>query len=219
MNSALLKNVTIGFFSIYTILLLFGFENLTWYLKPLLIPALLLIVFTCNSFPSKKKLIFALIFSWVGDVLLMFAPKHDLFFISGLISFLTAHLVYIQLLWSTGKKVNQSKTYLFIIPFILLYLVTFLSTLWSNLAEMKIPVAFYAVVISCMLLAAFRYYMNFKTLPSLHILVGAFFFVASDSILAWDKFYETLPLGSFLIMSTYLAAQYLLVAGISGKEV
>lgn len=219
MNSTLLKNVTIGFFTVYSILLLFGFENLAWNLKPLLIPALLLIIFTCTTFPSKNKLIFALLFSWIGDVLLMFAPNHDLFFISGLVSFLTAHLIYIQLLWSSGNTANSSKTYLFLLPFVLIYLYLFLSTLWSELGEMKLPVTFYAIVISCMLIAAFRYYMNHKNLSSLFIVFGAFFFVASDSILAWDKFYETLPLGSFLIMSTYLAAQYLLVAGFTGKEV
>jgi uncharacterized membrane protein YhhN len=218
MNTTLLKKITCGFFLVYAVLILLGFENLAWYLKPLLIPALMLITFSVKTFPSKNKLFFALLFSWIGDVLLMFAPEHDLFFISGLVSFLTAHLVYIQLLWSTGKIATSSKAYLFLLPFILLYLFAFLSTLWSDLGEMKIPVAFYAAVISCMLVAAFRYYMNHKNLTSLHLLFGAFFFVASDSILAWDKFYQTLPLGSFLIMSTYLAAQYMLVAGFTGKE-
>jgi hypothetical protein len=38
-------------------------------------------------------------------------------------------------------------------------------------------------------------------------------FVASDSILAFDKFYAPLQYSSFLIMVTYLIAQYL-IAGI-----
>jgi hypothetical protein len=42
-----------------------------------------------------------------------------------------------------------------------------------------------------------------------YIITGAYFFVSSDSILAFNKFYN-LVLSSFLIMLTYLVAQYLL---------
>lgn len=218
MKEEVVRKISLGLFAVYSLALLLGFEELAWFAKPLLIPSLLLLVVGSHGMKANKVLLLALFFSWVGDVLLMFAPNHDLFFITGLISFLSAHLVYIQLLWKQGKTAENSRMYLFLIPVLLLYLYAFLSTLWSGLEDMKIPVAIYACVISVMLLVAFRYYLNQKNLASLQVLSGALFFVASDSILAWDKFYQSLPLGSFLIMSTYLAAQFLLVQGLTSAR-
>ena len=37
---------------------------------------------------------------------------------------------------------------------------------------------------------------------------GALLFVASDSLLAWDRFTGGLPLASVLVLSTYYGAQY-----------
>ena len=37
---------------------------------------------------------------------------------------------------------------------------------------------------------------------------GALLFVASDSLLAWDRFAGGLPLASLLVLSTYHGAQY-----------
>jgi uncharacterized membrane protein YhhN len=43
--------------------------------------------------------------------------------------------------------------------------------------------------------------------------VGALFFVVSDSILAINKFYEPLQYASVLIMLTYILGQYFIVKG------
>jgi uncharacterized membrane protein YhhN len=42
----------------------------------------------------------------------------------------------------------------------------------------------------------------------------AVLFVSSDSLVAFNKFYNPLVLSSFIIMITYLIAQYLIVSGI-----
>jgi uncharacterized membrane protein YhhN len=65
-----------------------------------------------------------------------------------------------------------------------------------------------------MLLFAFKGFLIWKTPANWYILVGAIIFVSSDSILAFNKFYEPVVLSSFLIMITYLVAQYLIVSGI-----
>jgi len=66
--------------------------------KPLIIPVVI------GYFDSQvnditkgfnKWIVFALIFSWIGDVLLMFQDKKDIFFLLGLSSFLLAHIFYI----------------------------------------------------------------------------------------------------------------------------
>ena len=60
--------------------------------------------------------------------------------------------------------------------------------------------------------AAFRYK---KVSPASFnfILIGAIFFMLSDTLLAFNKFTNPLPLAGFLIMSTYIVAQYLIAEG------
>lgn len=66
--------------------------------KPLLL--LLLIAFFHQSLREnnsglKKWIFLALIFSWIGDVLLLFQDREELFFLLGLSAFLLAHIFYI----------------------------------------------------------------------------------------------------------------------------
>jgi uncharacterized membrane protein YhhN len=65
-----------------------------------------------------------------------------------------------------------------------------------------------------MLLFAFKGFLLWETPANWYILLGAIVFVSSDSILAFNKFYQPVMRSSFLIMVTYLAAQYLIVSGI-----
>ena len=97
---------------------------------------------------------------------------------------------------------------------VLVYLTTMLTLLLPSLGELKIPVVVYALTISTMLLFAFKGSLHWQNPANIFILVGAIFFVASDSILAINKFYTTLPLSSFWIMTTYLVAQFCITSGI-----
>jgi uncharacterized membrane protein YhhN len=65
-----------------------------------------------------------------------------------------------------------------------------------------------------MLYFAFKGSLIWEKSAANAILSGAIFFVSSDSILAFNKFYAPVPLASFLIMITYLVAQYLITVGI-----
>ena len=198
---------------LYLLLLLSGKEDMAWWLKPLLIPFLISIVAISDKFSTQKTLLFALFFSWIGDVLLLFSDKHPLFFISGLVAFLIAHLVYI-FLFQNQNKINRTKIYLRFSPIVIIYLLGILSVLWSSLNEMKIPVTIYAFVISTMLLMSIKSYFEWKKPANLLVLIGAVLFVISDSILAINKFYAPVPMSSFLIMSTYLAAQFFIVKSV-----
>ena len=198
---------------LYLLLLLSGKEDMAWWLKPLLIPFLISIVAISDKFSTQKTLLFALFFSWIGDVLLLFSDKHPLFFISGLVAFLIAHLVYI-FLFQNQNKINRTKIYLRFSPIVIIYLLGILSVLWSSLNEMKIPVTIYAFVISTMLLMSIKSYFEWKKPANILVLFGAVLFVISDSILAINKFYAPVPMSSFLIMSTYLAAQFFIVKSV-----
>lgn len=197
---------------LYLGLVLIEFETITWWLKPFIIPLLSISVFLSGKMEFKPLLISALFFSWVGDVVLLFANQDVIYFIVGLVSFLIAHLFYI-VLFSKLQKVTTIK-YKRFIPLVLLYLFGFLSFLWEKLGGMKIPVIIYALVISTMLLVAIKGYFTWNSKSGKLLLIGAIFFVLSDSILAINKFYVPIYLSSFWIMSTYITAQFLIVKGV-----
>jgi len=51
--------------------------------------------------------------------------------------------------------------------------------------------------------------MSFKL-----VFVGSLLFLLSDSMIAFNKFNSDIPLAGFLIMITYVAAQYLIMRGL-----
>lgn len=216
MRSTLSFKAYIAISFVYLLLIILGREDISWFLKPFLIPFLFLAVYSCGDFPSKKFLLTALIFSWIGDVVLLFADKGEIYFIIGLISFLMSHIAYI-ILFSKQLRINSNRNKAVFwagTTAIIVYLMVMLAVLLPRLGPLKIPVIVYAMVLSTMLLFAFKGYLKWNSPANIYILLGAVIFVSSDSILAFNKFYETLKFSSLLIMSTYITAQYLIVVGI-----
>ena len=200
---------------IYLLALLFGYEYLDLYLKPTLIPLLAFAVYAYKRFPSRNSLLTALAFSWVGDIVLLFADIAEIYFIVALASFLISHLIYCTL-FNKQKTVEIRNNIVFRIGclIILLYVVGMISFLLPTLGTLKVPVIIYAFVISTMLLFAFNGFLSWSKPGNKYVFYGALIFVVSDSILAIDKFYTPIQKGSFFIMVTYLVAQYLIVDGI-----
>lgn len=201
---------------IYIVILFLGEEQIAWFIKPFLIPFLFFWVFFHSNFQSKKILLTALAFSWIGDVILLFSNRDEAYFISGLIAFLISHVVYI-ITFSKQLKIRKRKNkavFWIGVTAIIVYLLTILAILLPSLGDLKVPVFVYALVISTMLLFALKGFLIWEEPANWYILLGAIIFVSSDSILAFDKFYAQIMHGSFLIMVTYLLAQYLIVKGV-----
>jgi uncharacterized membrane protein YhhN len=216
MKSPLLLKTYVGFSFFYLLILFFNLDNIAWYLKGLLIPVLWLAVYFSEDFASKKILLGALLFSWIGDVILLFAGIAEIYFILGLVAFLISHVIYIILFNKQNKPdVPRNKGFFYIgLVAVLIYLALMLAILLPKLGDLQLPVIVYAITISTMLLYAFSGYLIWEKPANTYILVGALIFVLSDSILAMDKFYEPIYKSSFFIMSTYLMAQYLIVIGV-----
>lgn len=216
MKTAFLLKFYIAFSSIYLILLLLNWEATAFPLKAFLMPALIAAVYFHPNFTTKKFLLGALIFSWIGDVVLMFQSLNPLFFIIGLIAFLIAHIIYIILFNKEKRQVlNKNSNFLRIGSLsIMVYLIVMLSLLLPHLGAMRLPVIVYALTISTMLWTAIIGYTEWESPSNAWILRGAILFVLSDSILAFNKFYQPVWLASFFIMITYLAAQYAIVVGV-----
>ena len=193
-----------------------SYDTFSLCLKPFLIPLLFMYVYLNDDFSTKKVVLFALTFSWIGDVLLIFTNNNQWFFISGLLSFLTAHIFYIILFSKLGTSKPYKKNPLFWIGIILtiFYLKSILEMLLPTLGPLKIPVSFYAFTISVMLGFAWRGFISWNNNARFYILFGAIAFIASDSFLAINKFQEPINNAAILIMSTYLAAQFGIVYGV-----
>jgi len=194
---------------------LFNWNFLSLFSKPLLMPLLIgyfVSASGANRSPLKKFVVLALVFSWVGDTVLMFQNINGMYFIIGLVAFLLAHVMYIvgfTKLKNSTTKVER----LAIIVFFLAYSATLVIFLWPGLGNMKAPVMLYALVLTIMgVLGVIKSTTNHP-----YITFGVLFFVASDSILALNKFLIDVPFNGMLIMGTYIAAQWLIVAGVSKR--
>lgn len=216
MKNTLFLKIYIGFSIVYLLILLSGYESFDLFFKPILIPLLGLGVYLHKKFPTKNILLTALLFSWIGDVILLFADIAEIYFILGLVAFLISHLIYSVLFNKQTKTRHKKNKALFLLGSIVIgcYLIGMLSVLFPTLGELKIPVIVYATVISLMLLFAFNGFLVWKKPGNQYVFIGAIVFVASDSILAVNKFHTPIEKSSFFIMLTYLVAQYLIVTGI-----
>src|SRR5688572_6769143 len=192
-----------------------GNETLRFITKLLLVP-LLVGYFYSNtaSFTSalKKWIILALVFSWFGDVLLMFESANTIFFIFGLIAFLIAHIFYILLYENIIGLENIKKNYWLFIP-VLVYYVLLIYILSPHLENMTWPVRIYGVVISYMLVQALQVGRINNRTPAMIMILGAVLFIVSDSILAMNKFYQSFEQAGIAIMLSYGIAQLLITLG------
>lgn len=171
--------------------------------KPLLVPILMLIAFQEKI--HDKLFYLALFFSFLGDVFLMFSGIN--YFILGLGSFLLAHVFYIILFIPEIRF-----SFLPIVGFILVT-ASYLVFLYPHIGiDFRIPVVLYCTVITLMgIMAALRRTSSSKSYR--YILIGAILFIISDSLIAYNKFYTDIPHDALYIMTTYGAAQYLILEG------
>lgn len=212
MKKHILK-VFFGVFVLHLFSILASMPLLADVTKPLLL-SILIFFYLKQTLQHSKTLLGALIFSLLGDILLIFQGKNGWFFITGLIAFLTAHIFYIIFF---AKKITQNngiKVKWMWVLLVALYSITFLTLLMPSLGNMKIPVVLYTVVISLMLLTVLHA-CNSSSISGKWCIAGAILFVISDSILAINKFYSPFPYAGFLIMLTYGMAQFSLVYGIT----
>lgn len=213
------QKIAVYFFCIVTITNLVSIATnlqlLHYAAKPLLMPVLMVLLWlTVSKVPNKLLLLSGLFFSWLGDVLLLFENRHALFFILGLISFLTTHIFYIiYFLKIRPKQTSLFKKYPFVPALVVMYGITLTWQLFPHLGNLKIPVAVYAAVICCMLLCSMHIYNRVNYKAAICYITGALAFVVSDSLLAINKFYTAFPYSGLLIMLTYCAAQYFIVRG------
>ena len=171
---------------------------------------------------QKKTLILpvllAFFFSWTGDLFLMFSGRDELFFYAGVGGFFCAQLTYIFVF--TKYREAEGQGYLQQNPlvglFFIAYLAGILVLLFPGLEGIMKPVILvYALSLIGMSMMALNRKLRVSHASFLPVFAGSLFFVASDSMIAIDKFHTQIPMAGFWIMLTYISAQYLIMRGLA----
>ncbi len=181
-------------------------QTVIYIAKPLLMLSLFWYYFA-NTKTLNKLFVSGLFFSFLGDILLL--GKGELYFILGLLLFLTAHVFYILMVVKYLKKIRMSQALTASIPYLLI-IIFLLNILYSGLGAMKIPVIVYAITISVFGMSSLILFLQNRTKTSLLLVAGVLIFITSDSVIALNMFYKTQSFYPLLIMVTYVLAQYLI---------
>lgn len=184
--------------------ILLSLPDIVEWTKPLLMPALA--IGLIRAAPERRSPVvmlgtLALALSWLGDVTLRW-------FVVGLACFLLAHIAYL-VLFVSRLAAHRMRWWALVYA---VWLVVLLTMLGPETGPLLIPVVAYGTVLCAMAAVASR--------CNRWVAWGGALFVASDSILAINKFLPDagIPAVDFLIMATYLAAQTLIVCGLLRHE-
>ncbi len=197
-----------------------GLHTLEFICKPLL----MLILSSWFFFNSRRVgdrftlLVQAgLFFSLLGDVALMFTYLDDFNFLIGLGCFFLAQLCYAFAFAQNIADIGGAGGALIsvLIAFCIgTYAFFFAWDLMPHLEEgLGVPVTAYVVAIALMaILAGFRFKRTYPRSFWL-VFIGSLLFVASDSMLAWDRFRFPMHQAAVWITITYALAQFMIAAG------
>lgn len=148
-----------------------------------------------------------LVLSLAGDVFLML-PRDR--FVPGLASFLLAHLAYV-VAFSSGIPPGTNPV-LLLPP--LAAGVLLIRVLWRGLGRLRLPVLLYATVIVLMVWQAWARGWELRSPGAALAASGAALFLASDSLLALNRFRAPFAWAQAAIMATYVAAQALIALSV-----
>ena len=181
-------------------------------------PFLLLSLLGWYCFSAEKivwTVVLALIFSWLGDVLLM--PKGVKWFTAGGISFMVSHFFFVL---SYAKYVDFSKIAVPLIILLALFFIITVSIIFHYLRPhlpkaLFYPMYLYLLINGTMNCFAFFRYLSNNTLGGLITVIGAILFFISDASLFFVRFHKNSPLKThFLVMLTYSVGEFLIVLGL-----
>jgi len=178
--------------------------------KPLTTSLIIIIALTTVPPVStfyKYVIVAGLLFSLAGDIFLMLPADR---FMAGLISFFVAHVAYIVAFASSAGGYTSLWG---LLPFLIYGLIIF-GLLAPHPDNLKIPVAAYVMVILLMGWQALGQWIQIDRWGTLLALFGALLFIASDSVLAIDRFKQPFKSARLIVLSTYFSAQWLIALSI-----
>ena len=182
--------------------------------KPFILLALLGFYVLAARVPSTF-IILALIFSWLGDVLLM--PKGVKWFTAGGIAFMISHVFFIL---GYLKDVNFAAIPVWLVILLAVFFVTVVTYIFSKLKPHLPKALFYPMFLYLLINGAMNCFAIFRwvSVPSAATLttaIGAALFFISDSSLFFVRFNKESRMKThFLVMLTYSIGELLIVLGL-----
>lgn len=182
--------------------------------KPFIL--LLLLAWYCLSAdPVTLTVVLALIFSWIGDVLLI--PSGVKWFTAGGISFMISHFFFILSYAALTDFTQINKALAVILPviFIAAVLIIFHYLRPYLPKALFIPMLLYLMINGFMNCFAWFRSMSSAGPAAIITAVGALLFFVSDSSLFFVRFNKDSRLKThFLVMLTYSIGEFLIVLGL-----
>jgi uncharacterized membrane protein YhhN len=156
--------------------------------------------------------VLALALSLAGDIFLLFDER---FFLAGLVAFALAHLAYLA---GFNLPLPHPNLFTFLLAFSLaIFAARIYGLLRPGLPDgLRKPVLGYTLVITLMTLSAVNtlFRPDWQPLAAALAALGAVLFLASDIILAFNRFARPIPRGRVWNMMAYHLGQIALAAGI-----
>ena len=182
--------------------------------KPFILLALLGFYVLAARVPSTS-IILALIFSWLGDVLLM--PKGVKWFTAGGIAFMISHVFFIL---GYLKDVNFAAIPVWLVILLAVFFVTVVTYIFSKLKPHLPKALFYPMFLYLLINGAMNCFAIFRCVSNpcaatLTTAIGAALFFVSDTALFFVRFKKDSRLKThFLVMLTYSIGELLIVLGL-----
>jgi uncharacterized membrane protein YhhN len=165
--------------------------------------AILAVFAVRNGWPALGA---GLLLSSVGDAALDLSPT---LFTVGLAAFLCAHLTYtVAFLRRRRREVPITMRRAAAIGGVVLFAMVLGVWVAPAAGALAVPVALYVVAITVMAASSIAARFESHWIP-----IGAVLFVASDAILATDRFRNALPMRDYAVWCTYYAGQLLIARG------
>lgn len=176
-------------------------------LTTILILAAALLPGTFQADPYARLIAVGLIFSIIGDVLLVLPDR----FLQGLAAFLLAQIAYV-VAFHSGVRAAA-------FPLVALVLAGvaagMLRYLWGALdSQLKLPVTAYVIIIELMTALAIGRLLQQPSASTLLAAAGAVLFMGSDAMLAINRFRRPFHRAELWVLATYFTAQLLIALSV-----
>lgn len=154
----------------------------------------------------------ALLFCGAGDVFLMLPLANG--FILGLASFLVGHFWFIAA--ATRDVRFAASPAVFAVYAAVAGAI--LASLWTAIpGSLAVPVVAYVTVLTSMAAQGAVRFRIIRTVSARYLAIGGGLFLVSDSLLAWDRFANPLPMGRLWVLATYYLAIWFIARSVSGS--
>ncbi len=185
-------------------------HKLRWFTKPLLLP-FIIVLYLLQTGEIAGYLLAGLFAVWVGDLFLLSESKKTSY--TGFGFFFLGHILY-ALAFIQGLPLPPSLS-VELFAGILLFtgmIIVLMMKIKMEGSSLYFPVGVYFLVLGAMGFSAYYRFIFVPGILSGLTLVGALLFIISDIILIYSMLHK-LAHSQAIVMSTYIVAQVLIVAG------